>query len=405
MRNALLAASLVLPAIQAQAEAQSNPKKSKPVQAHPGVDQAKVDAAIRKGVAYIKQSPDGMGTGLVLLAFLHAGRDIVAEADPVFQSLLKTQLESDLTQTYEVSITAMILEELDRVKYQGRLWQCAQFLVDNQCRNGMWNYGEPTPFVKDIPTGTPVKRDVATKPAARDFSDPPPGPRKVVRTMPVTKRRDGPESGDNSNSQYAALGLRACHDAGIILPKDVVRKAHQWWSDHRSVEGKEEGAAKATGAGANSSSWGYGGEGTCGAMTAGAVGALAIYDYILDDDGGRKKSWWSDPAVRGGLEWLARNFVATHNPGQCDLGHPPKGLYAYYLYAVERAGLLVGTEAFGRHEWYPAGANELLKSQKPDGSWGGDICGPVVDTCFAILFLRRATRPLDVASVDPFKRK
>jgi len=38
-----------------------------------------------------------------------------------------------------------------------------------------------------------------------------------------------------------------------------------------------------------------------------------------------------------------------------------------------------------------------------DGSWGfkSDIDSPVWDTCFAILFLRRATRPLnDVASVD-----
>ncbi len=33
---------------------------------------------------------------------------------------------------------------------------------------------------------------------------------------------------------------------------------------------------------------------------------------------------------------------------------------------------------------------QLLKDQKDDGSWGGGV----VDTCFAILFLKRATERL-----------
>jgi hypothetical protein len=45
--------------------------------------------------------------------------------------------------------------------------------------------------------------------------------------------------------------------------------------------------------------------------------------------------------------------------------------------------------------------------QAADGSWtskGADHS--IWDTCFAILFLRRATRPLtDVASMDPKMRK
>ena len=59
----------------------------------------------------------------------------------------------------------------------------------------------------------------------------------------------------------------------------------------------------------------------------------------------------------------------------------------------------------GAHDWYREGATYLLKEQKGDGSWNakpGD--GFMVhDTSFAILFLRRATRPLsDVASVDRY---
>ena len=67
-----------------------------------------------------------------------------------------------------------------------------------------------------------------------------------------------------------------------------------------------------------------------------------------------------------------------------------------------------GTDRFGAHDWYAEGAAWLLETQRPDGSWltanakGGQ---GVWDTCFAILFLRRATRPLiDVASEDRPRR-
>ena len=43
----------------------------------------------------------------------------------------------------------------------------------------------------------------------------------------------------------------------------------------------------------------------------------------------------------------------------------------------------------------------LLAAQKADGSWDASHYGqPTWDTCFAILFLKQATRRLDVPSVD-----
>ena len=83
----------------------------------------------------------------------------------------------------------------------------------------------------------------------------------------------------------------------------------------------------------------------------------------------------------------------------------PKRQHFYYLYALERAGILYGTEHFGGRAWYAEGAKFLLETQKPDGSWReSDYAGVAPetwDTCFAILFLRRATKPLiDVATVE-----
>jgi hypothetical protein len=134
-----------------------------------------------------------------------------------------------------------------------------------------------------------------------------------------------------------------------------------------------------------------------GSMTAGAVGSLAIYLYIKDNDGGKKRSWRRDKDVHEGLAWLASYFSVTYNPGPYEHGNFAENSqhqYYYYLYALERAGMLYGTETIGTHEWYPEGAKVLIESQKADGSWGDGT----VDTCFAILFLKRATRPLDVAT-------
>jgi hypothetical protein len=109
-------------------------------------------------------------------------------------------------------------------------------------------------------------------------------------------------------------------------------------------------------------------------MTAGAIGATVIYEYMLGRD------FKKDAVTRAGVNWLGKNFVVNDN--------------LYYMYAVERAGMLYDTVKFGDHDWYIKGSNHLVKTQKPDGSWGNREKSEenTWDTCFAILFLKKATR-------------
>ena len=60
----------------------------------------------------------------------------------------------------------------------------------------------------------------------------------------------------------------------------------------------------------------------------------------------------------------------------------------YYLWGVERrmAAFMEVDELFGR-DWYQEGARHLL-GQNEDGGWSNDLD----ETCFAILFLARATQ-------------
>jgi hypothetical protein len=403
------------------------------------VDTAKVDKAIRAGVEYLKITPSPAShheiahtDELVLLTLVEAR---VPDEDPLVQKMLAAMLQAPLERTYKVVLQAMVLEELDRVKYQDRLWQCAQFLVDNQCQNGQWGYGEPTTAVNNVPTVT-TKKAVATK-GPKPLT-PPVTPEvlaamargerikpKPLKTMPVEKTKDGPAGGDNSNSQYAALGLRACHDAGIKIPEKVVTLARKWWYDTQHPgpdDGKKDDDKKkkpdarpavASGKGdaplppAPPRGWCYGDVyGVCkggpeyASMTAGAAGAIAICEYILGKDGKRNEH------VRSGVAWLDANWSVTENkgPSEVENGVPNAYLY-YYLYALERLGMLLDVGEIGGHLWYPEGANYLLGAQQKDGSWKGSRPEiPVWDTCFAILFLKRATRGL-VASGDVSVRK
>src|SRR5215831_8478626 len=124
-----------------------------------GVDQKRIDEAIRKGVQYLNGAESSGWDQhinncdeLVLLTLIHAD---LPEGNAKLQDYLKRSLEAKMERTYKVSLLAMSLEELDRVKYQPKIKECAQFLVDNQCQNGQWSYGEATPFVNNtgVPTG------------------------------------------------------------------------------------------------------------------------------------------------------------------------------------------------------------------------------------------------------------
>jgi hypothetical protein len=383
----------------------------------PPVDQKKVDLAIKKGVQYLVGQVGKMGTAfakepsrecqqdaLVLWTFAHTD---VSESSTVFRYLFKTVTEAEIRRTYEASLQAMILEELDRVRYQGRIIQCAQFLLDNQCPNGQWSYGEPVAPSRDVPTSLlgPLPVPTASRPSGGPSGKERQKP-LVTRKLKLQPRRTGPAEGDNSNSQYAALGIRACSDAGIAFPDDTLERARKWFKgSQHAAEGAAGSGGVATGPepSAPAAGWCYDskykGHGAYGSMTAGAVGAIAIYDTLLGED------WRKDPAVASGLSWLAKHFSVSGNPG------PPSEEWAkgdthwchfYYLYALERAGVLCRTDWMGRHAWYAEGANVLIGSQGRDGAWNESP----TDTCFALLFLRRATRPLeDVASMDERSRK
>jgi hypothetical protein len=129
-----------------------------------------------------------------------------------------------------------------------------------------------------------------------------------------------------------------------------------------------------------------------GSMTTAGLACLFICKAHLDGTKVYEKSLRGpmDHSIRDGAAWVAQHFSVRDNPNM--------GMHVlYYLYGLERAGVLLLVPKFGEHDWYDEGAHRLVKDQNADGSWHAGMqgtVGPMCDTCFALLFLARGTTPI-----------
>jgi hypothetical protein len=93
--------------------------------------------------------------------------------------------------------------------------------------------------------------------------------------------------------------------------------------------------------------------------------------------------------ILGGWAWLDRHWAMDRHAL-----HPRGTWYFYYLYSLERAAILDGVKRVGDKDWYREGAAQLLARQKESGSWDDQEKKQITKTCFALLFLKRATAPV-----------
>lgn len=132
-----------------------------------------------------------------------------------------------------------------------------------------------------------------------------------------------------------------------------------------------------------------------GSMTTAGCANCIILKELLAQDPVFRRQWAvkTDQAIRDAVMWVERHWSMK--------GNPRSGSYFYYyLYGLERVGDLQGTLKIGDHYWYNEGAEVLVKDQRENGAWQRpDTHFPqdVLNTCFALLFLDRATPPIQVS--------
>ncbi len=309
--------------------------------------------SLERGIAFLRrgQLADGswpevarpmMGgvTSLVTLALLNAG---VSKDDPQIQSSLAILRQVPPISTYAVALQTMVFCAAEPERDAQLIRRNVEWLEETQKHDpqhkGMWSY----------PLG----------------------------------------GGDNSNSQFAILGLYEAQRAGFKVSPIVLRSALAYWLTVQNSDG----------------SWGYQprAQGT-GSMTCAGIGAVALTMDILEEgdatvEGGRVRCCRPQrrqDALDKAVEWLARNFSVRSNPNG-------NGWPLYYLYGLERSGRLTNRRFIGRHDWYREGSEVLIGAQDPvTGAWLESGMGQTngnIGTSFALLFLAKGRRPVVVAKL------
>lgn len=344
---------------------------------------AEVARAIESGRAWLTQRMAGgwrdekvhdVGE-LAVLTLGHCGANL---QDKVYAEGVALLTGCEPRWTYRAALQAMALAQANEKLHQRKIAHCAQWLVDTQLAAGEWGYPGATEGDAAFPQG--VKVVAPEIPASVKAGD------RIALERRGTTTADRPLKGDFSNTQVAILGLRAARDANVHAPKETWQAALKYLRDMQREDG----------------GWGYVMQGeqdmsSYASLTAAGVCSTAICLEALGT-----KDVKGDAGVKKGLAWLAKKLDVARNVGidQSSVIGPSPWQY-YHLYSLERAGRTLGVDKIGAHVWYAEGARWLLGAQRSDGSWADDPGAGTrpayftpSDTCFALLFLTRATRPV-----------
>jgi hypothetical protein len=254
--------------------------------------------------------------------------------------------------------------------------------------------------------------------------------------------KKGHERFDNSNSQFAVLGLGVGAKRKISIPRDVWEEVAQHWMtcqkkqgpevtqrpefypedekgegkrdrvnivDKKTGEKVEKGKKpqekareekkgsptaarpadpKAAAAGPEdqkyfSRGWDYDNkQGETWNMTCGGTSSMILVEDNLRGQVAPDYLAQVKKSIRDGYAWLMQNW----NPAA-------GGDWKYYgLYSLEKVADLGEVKKFGAHDWYHEVARLILDEQRVDGSWpGGNPTQIRWNTSFALLILNRAT--------------
>jgi hypothetical protein len=337
---------------------------------------AEITQAIRRGVEYLKSQQQIAGNwsyqnhdvGITALTGLALAENGVPATDPQMKRAYQyVQANApSTTQTYDISLAILFLVRMGEATDNDLIQQLGARLAAGQLPSGGWSYHCPL-VVPANPAAS-----VSNKPPAERAETPRRGGR-----LNAAKVMRGGAFGDNSNTQFAVLGVWAAGRAGLEV-KDTMAAVEQRFRTTQSAQG----------------GWGYSRPGSeSDAMTCAGLMALvlakghkALGGQMINrrPDGeqpeglGGRPKMESDPQIDAGIRRVEAYANNMHNNSTL-----------YFLWSVERVGVALGVARIGRVDWYSRGATVLLQTQRANGSWDAGR-GDLADTAFALLFLRRS---------------
>ena len=364
-------------------------------------EQKRVNKAIERGVVYLKKTQLLSGTwgngdlkvqawplgysalaGLTLLESGVPARDSAVQKGAAFLR----ERESTLRRTYEISLAVLFLDRLGESTDRKLIQSLAIRLVAGQNSTGGWGYT------------CPVLEPEQEKNLIKELRQ----QKTAERVGQKGKKQLRPEgTGDNSNTQFAILALWAAgrHDLPVHL---ALARVEQRFRSSQQADG-----------------WTYWfnqkrpryGSMTCVGLLALGVGRGLDFSTERKEEG-TSQAKNKDKMILSGLRALGnylkdpRDRVVAGVNGNWDAILGPKNarprgkLNLYFLWSVERVGVLYNLQTIGGKDWYRWGVEYLLPAQEDDGSWFSEGylgSSPTTDTCFALLFLHRANLAMDLS--------
>ena len=371
-----------------------------------------IDKAIDRGVAALKQLQGRNGTwphpeiGATALAGLTLLECKVPADDAAVEKAAAAVREASLrlTHTYSIALSILFLDRLGDSRDIPLIESLTVRLLAGQSAGGTWSYNCPPIAEAEVRRLTALLQQRNELKAERKL--PRPGRRSVRDLAPPIQQqlalinRIGPVGmgGDNSNTQFATLALWVARRHG--LPVDVaLRRVELHFRQTQHGDG----------------GWSYmksympamrmppgmqvlPGMGSTASMTCAGLLGLAVGHGTRGDKGLGK-----DRSLKAGLLALGTAIGAAPRAEQRPGAGPPRigqgnGKAYYFLWSLERVAVALNLDTIGKKDWYGWGADVLLANQMQDGSWQGEYAACGADTCFALLFLKRANLASDLSA-------
>jgi hypothetical protein len=192
-------------------------------------------------------------------------------------------------------------------------------------------------------------------------------------------------SADNSNTQYALLGLWAGKQAGAKIERKEWEAIRDFYVRTQHPDG----------------SWRYRSDLNLPSLTMSVAGLCGLYIVGHELDADRQQLQKNGIALKCGSHEenaaIAKATAFLSHPDNFTIDKVRLHIF-YHLYGLERAGRLSGQRFFGDHDWYREGCQYMVKNQHDDGSWylrgQGFDAWPVISTDLALLFLSKGRTPI-----------
>ncbi len=340
-----------------------------PARAEDGPSDAEVAQAIARGVKYLKgqQEPQGNWTynynhnhalGITALAGLALLENGVERKDPSIVGATRAVVSMAQTsnQTYDLALAILFLarvQSASRGEHDDLIKLLARRLAAGEA-NGMWTYTVPLSSGDEKETGS----------------------RRMLKGG--TRKRKAPVApGDNSNTQFALLGIwgggRHGFDSDGALEAIDTHFRESQNPDGRwgYVPGRESGEAM-----------------TCAGLMGLAIAAARPSQAERLSARARGAVLAADPVFAAALRAVTED--AQRLGPQSEI---------YYLWSLERVCVALGLRKLGGFDWYAAGARELVARQHAEGDWPAEPWGTLPHTCLALLFLRKANLAFELDRV------